>query len=273
VLRVALRGCLCHLVFMESDMSLTRPCGNLLSAIAISGALCVVSSSASAQNPRSRSAQTKDHTCPQDDSGLQLPAGFCATVFADDIGHARHLVGAPNGVVYVNTWSGRYYGNDTPHAGGFLVALQDTTGSGKADVNQRFGETVQSGGAGGTGIGMYGGAIYAEINDKIVRYRVSAGSIVPQDTPATIVPDCRSAVTILCTRSLSTPTGPCTSTSLLQPMPASFKIARRNRLALTLARSSRRAVVSGGMTRIRRTRHFHRRSALPPAYATQKASQ
>src|SRR5207302_9206093 len=168
-------------------MSLTRTCGNLWSAIAISGALCVVSSSASAQNPRSRSAQTKDHTCPQDDSGLQLPAGFCATVFADDIGHARHLVGAPNGVVYVNTWSGRYYGNDTPHAGGFLVALEDTTGSGKADVNQRFGETVQSGGAGGTGIGMYDGAIYAEINDKIVRYRVSAGSIVPQDTPATVV--------------------------------------------------------------------------------------
>jgi hypothetical protein len=37
--------------------------------------------------------------------------------------------------------------------GGFLVALQDATGSGKADVKQRFGATVQSGGAGGTGIG------------------------------------------------------------------------------------------------------------------------
>jgi transposase len=31
------------------------------------------------------------------------------TVFADNIGHARHLVVAPNGVVYVNTWSGVYY--------------------------------------------------------------------------------------------------------------------------------------------------------------------
>jgi len=44
-------------------------------------------------------------------AGLKLPAGFCATVFADDLGRARHLVVAPNGVVYVNTWSGRYYGN------------------------------------------------------------------------------------------------------------------------------------------------------------------
>src|SRR5437016_7160285 len=156
-------------------MSLTRPCGNLLSAIAISGALCVASSSASAQNPRSPSAQTEDHTCPQDDSGLQLPAGFCATVFADDIGHARNLVVAPNGVVYVNTWSGRYYGNDTPHQGGFLVALQDTTGAGKADLNQRFGETAQTGGAGGTGIGLYKDALFAEINDQIVRYPLTDG--------------------------------------------------------------------------------------------------
>jgi len=29
------------------------------------------------------------------------------------------------------TWFGRYYGNDTPHAGGFLVALQDTTAQAK----------------------------------------------------------------------------------------------------------------------------------------------
>src|SRR5271170_5609100 len=70
--------------------------------------------------------------CPSDDSGLQLPAGFCATIFADNIGHARHLVVAPNGVVYVNTWSGRYYPpGDVPPEGGFLVALQDKSGLGK----------------------------------------------------------------------------------------------------------------------------------------------
>jgi glucose/arabinose dehydrogenase/cytochrome c5 len=126
-------------------------------------------------------------TCPDDDSGLKLPAGFCATVFADNIGHARHMVVAPNGVLYVNTWSGRYYGGDTPHAGGFLVALQDKNGSGKAETIERFGETVQSGGHGGTGIGMYKGAIYAEINDRIVRYSLRAGSIVPGGSADTIV--------------------------------------------------------------------------------------
>ena len=65
--------------------------------------------------------------------GLTLPPGFCATVFADGIGHARHMVVSPSGVVYVNTWSGRYYGNAAPPAGGFLVALagQDRCGKGR----------------------------------------------------------------------------------------------------------------------------------------------
>ena len=67
------------------------------------------------------------------------------------------------------------------------MALQDKAGAGKADVNERFGETVQSGGAGGTGIGMYKGSLYAEINDRIVRYSLPAGSIVPHDPPVTIV--------------------------------------------------------------------------------------
>src|SRR5690242_3947271 len=62
---------------------------------------------------------TATQVCADDNGGITLPPGFCATVFADNIGHARHLVVAPNGVVYVNTWSGRYYGNDIPPAGGF----------------------------------------------------------------------------------------------------------------------------------------------------------
>ncbi len=126
-------------------------------------------------------------SCPDDNSELKLPAGFCATVFADGIGHARHMVVAPNGVVYVNTWSGEYYGHEKPPAGAFLVALQDKTGSGKADVIERFGASVQTGGAGGVGIGLYKNWIYAELNDRIVRYALSAGSIVPKGDAETVV--------------------------------------------------------------------------------------
>jgi glucose/arabinose dehydrogenase/mono/diheme cytochrome c family protein len=126
-------------------------------------------------------------SCPADDSGLKLPPGFCATVFADGIGHARHLVVSPGGVVYVNTWSGRYYGNSAPHPGGFLVALQDTTGGGKANVIKRFGATVREGGAGGTGIGLYRDGLFAELNDKIVRYPLTPDSIVPRGAEVPIV--------------------------------------------------------------------------------------
>jgi glucose/arabinose dehydrogenase/sugar lactone lactonase YvrE len=132
-------------------------------------------------------APAKTQGCPKDDSGLSLPAGFCATIFADGIGHARHLVVSSSNVVYVNTWSGRYYGNDKPHEGGFLVALKDTQGTGKADVIERFGETVQSGGAGGTGIGIYDGWLYAELNDKILKYAMPKGALTPTGKPEVVV--------------------------------------------------------------------------------------
>jgi glucose/arabinose dehydrogenase/cytochrome c5 len=127
------------------------------------------------------------NACSNDDTGLKLSPGFCATVFADGIGHARQMVVAPDGVLYVNTWSGAYYNNAPPHEGGFLVALQDKSGAGRADMVNRFGETVQSGGAGGTGIDLYRQWLYAEINDRIVRYALQPGEIVPKDPPVTIV--------------------------------------------------------------------------------------
>src|SRR3989449_1139128 len=116
---------------------------------------------------------TTKPTCAADNGGITLPAGFCATVFADNIGHARHLVVAPNGVVYVNTWNGPYYGNDTPPAGAFLVGLLDSTGDGRADVKLRFGDSVQTGGARGAGIQPHPGRAF-----------VVAGGPAPRVAPA-----------------------------------------------------------------------------------------
>ncbi len=94
---------------------------------------------------------------------------------------------APDGTVYVNTWSGRYYGRDRPPPGGFLVALRDTAGSGHADKIVRFGPAIESGSAGGTGIALYNGALYAEADDRIVRYALKNGEIVPSQRPEVIV--------------------------------------------------------------------------------------
>ena len=124
--------------------------------------------------------------CPGDNGGISLSPGFCATVFADDLGHARHMAFGPGGVLFVNTWSGRYYGNGPVPAGGFLIALKDTTGAGKADQVTRFGTTAAEGNKGGTGVQVYKGYVYAEANDKIVRYRLGADG-VPAGQPETVL--------------------------------------------------------------------------------------
>lgn len=118
--------------------------------------------------------------CTGDNGGITLPSGFCATVFADSLGHARHIAVAPNGDVYVNTWSGPYYGTDegATRRGGYVVALRDTTRDGRADVVQTFGGSAR-GNSGGTGIALHGGYLYAEAGPRIVRYRLAEGQLAP----------------------------------------------------------------------------------------------
>lgn len=151
----------------------------LVAGVALTGAsLPALSEPQGAASPAS---------CSSDAGGIALPSGFCATIFADGIGHARHLAVSPDGAVYVNTWSGRYYGNDTPPPGGFLVALKDKNGDGVADVAARFGETAAEGSAGGTGIALFNGALYAEMNDRILRFPLNAGELVPSSASEVVV--------------------------------------------------------------------------------------
>src|SRR3979490_2781677 len=125
--------------------------------------------------------------CKGEAVGVTLPDGFCATIFADNIGHARQMAFGPDGTLYVNTWSGIYYNNDTVPAGGFVVALKDKDGNGRADGTQPFGETGASGGHGGTGIAFHNGMVYAEINDRIVRYPLAQNEIAPKGSGQTVV--------------------------------------------------------------------------------------
>jgi glucose/arabinose dehydrogenase len=134
----------------------------------------------------STAALSQEEKCPEV-AGISLPKGFCATVFADKIGHARQMAIAPDGTLYVNTWSGAYYQNDTPPEGGFLVALKDTKSSGKADVVERFGPTFAEEAKGGTGLWRYKNWLYAEIDDRIVRYELKQGETAPSSKPETIL--------------------------------------------------------------------------------------
>ena len=163
-----------------------------LSAAAIAMIGCVKSEGSSKSDTMvaSNTQTASTSKCATDNGGITLPTGFCATIFADGIGHARHLAVASNGDVYVNTWSGPYYQGPT-HPGGFIVALRDTTGDGKADIIKRFGPDATQKNGGGTGIGFYRGALYAEEGDtivkRIVRYHISTDSMTPRVATADII--------------------------------------------------------------------------------------
>ena len=129
----------------------------------------------------------KPTACPSDNGGVTLSPGFCATIFADDLGHVRHLVAAPDGTLYANTWSGRYFPNAPPPPGGFLIALKDTTGKGRADFVERFGVTVEAGGTGGSGIALYDNALFAEENGRILRYPLGPGTALPVGPPTVVL--------------------------------------------------------------------------------------
>jgi glucose/arabinose dehydrogenase len=121
--------------------------------------------------------------CTGDNAGLTLPAGFCATVFADSLGSIRHIAIAPNGDVFLNARARRpaAAGAPAPAPQAPMVGLRDTNGDGKADVVERFGE------GGGTGIALHNGFLYADVGTKIVRYPLAAGQLRPTGAAETVV--------------------------------------------------------------------------------------
>jgi glucose/arabinose dehydrogenase/sugar lactone lactonase YvrE/mono/diheme cytochrome c family protein len=158
-----------------------------LQAVSLGPGSGAASSPAPAATMTATPAVSPDAGCNGEKVGITLPPGFCATIFADGVGHARHMSFASDGTLYVNTWSGVYYPHDKSREGGFLVALRDTKGTGHADVNERFGPGVAQGSPGGTGIALHKGWLYFEMGDKIARYKMTPGQMIPQSDPEVIV--------------------------------------------------------------------------------------
>ena len=112
-------------------------------------------------------------------AGLLLPHGFSATVFADGIGRARHIVVNANGDVYValradDTVSG------APGAGG-LMALRDIDGDGVADVSRAFGPADVN-----TGLALHDGALYYSTTTAVYAIEID-GVLAPSAQPELVV--------------------------------------------------------------------------------------
>lgn len=143
--------------------------------LVINAAACK-SENKDAKQPDSSAARValpKPSGCAGDNAGLTLPDGFCATVFADSIAHARHIAIASNGDVYV-TLEGADASRGAEHLpGASFLALRDTTNDGRADIVKRIGST------GNTGIGIHGGYLYVDEGKQIVRYARADSQLVP----------------------------------------------------------------------------------------------
>jgi glucose/arabinose dehydrogenase len=116
--------------------------------------------------------------CAHADPSLRVPAGFCASVFAEHVGPARQKIVTPAGDLYVAVADAP---DGTP--GGVRV-LRDTDSDGVADIQEQFGE------AGGSGLAWQAGILYFAQDDRIVRWELANlpdGEIAPHGGPALLV--------------------------------------------------------------------------------------
>ena len=126
-----------------------------------------------------------------DNAGLKLPAGFCASIYADSLNGVRQITVAPNGDLFVAV---------TGRSGG-VVALRDQNKSGKVDRREKFATGYAS-----NHVFLFDGYLYAEAQPPapqrgannappagavpttaILRYPLKAGELMPSGAPDTIV--------------------------------------------------------------------------------------
>ena len=110
--------------------------------------------------------QPKKGPCDPGNAGLTLPTGFCASIAADNLGLARHMVVSPRGDLYVML--------NEERQGGGVVALRDADGDGRFERQETFGAGLH-----GTGIDWRNDYLYVGADNKIVRYRMANGALVP----------------------------------------------------------------------------------------------
>lgn len=92
------------------------------------------------------------------DSSLVLPTGFSASVFADSVGKARHIVVNSNGDVYVKL--------ENLNEGRGILRVRDTNNDGRADDITGFGNYT------GTGVAIKDGYLYASSDEDVYRYKL-----------------------------------------------------------------------------------------------------
>ena len=121
---------------------------------------CANNSSDKKDTKEEKSETSNTSATNQPNGGITLPAGFSATVFADDLGTARHIAVNVNGDVYTKV--------DKLNDGRGILRLRDTNNDGVADSISGFGNYK------GSGIAIKNDYLYATSDENIYRYKLNA---------------------------------------------------------------------------------------------------
>lgn len=109
----------------------------------------------------------------RDHGGIQLPNDFGAIVVADTLGRARHLTVNDNGDIYVRLRSNEGMG---------IAALRDTSGDGRADIQEFFVEN-----SAGTEVKIHNGYLYFSSPTQVMRMAMRDGEMIPDSQIDTII--------------------------------------------------------------------------------------
>lgn len=107
------------------------------------------------------------------DAAITVPSGFCAHVFARNVGHLRHLTVGADGTVYVAL-------SDKTDGGGIAV-LRDTNGNGTADTTRYVGDVM------GTGMRIHDDFLYVGEDERVVRYKLDDKTRMPTGSMQVVV--------------------------------------------------------------------------------------
>lgn len=119
--------------------------------------------------------------CAADNGGITLPAGFCATVYADSLAAPRHMYVMSNGDVYVALSGRGGRGGATPTPGGVII-LRDANKDGRADTS---GDVAR--GFTASEVGVFDNHLYTENGTAVFRFPIKGGAIAPSGPADTIV--------------------------------------------------------------------------------------
>src|SRR5436190_12316306 len=134
--------------------------------------------------PATVMAQRGKVNCDPENGGLKLPAGFCATLFADSVQGARSMVVMPNGDVFVSRNS---------RSNGIIV-LRDADHDGHAETRAEFASGFLA-----SQLAVFENHLYTDAlplrppqgapprTASILRYPLKAGELTPAGPRDTIV--------------------------------------------------------------------------------------